>query len=266
MRDIKLISSGRLIDDLLYCIDLQTGGEKTIKHHYRRWPVLTLYLSNALVTRTYKGVKYVYEFKQGELGLYPHAQAEECNWAGSTTALHLNFSPVLLANGSISVQRTPIFTDMYLCEALSDLAFMQQNRLLQDKLIVTKTIQEIVDHISRYYSSCHQLMSPKIGTMPLDDLLNQMHDHNAAINTVTTLSKMTNVSERHFRNLFHRYVGKSPLQYLTNSRIATAKYLLKVTDLSLAEIALRTGHYDQSHFSKVLKQKTGLNPGMFRRA
>lgn len=65
---------------------------------------------------------------------------------------------------------------------------------------------------------------------------------------------------RHFR----RHYGRTPGEYLRELRIDRARRDLVETDLSLAEIAHRSGFADQSHFTRSFKRSTGWTPGAYR--
>jgi AraC family transcriptional regulator len=52
---------------------------------------------------------------------------------------------------------------------------------------------------------------------------------------------------------------------LKRRRLSLAQTLLTKTDLRLADIALKAGFADQSHFSRSFQQCMGLSPGAFRR-
>jgi AraC family transcriptional regulator len=65
---------------------------------------------------------------------------------------------------------------------------------------------------------------------------------------------------RGFRQVFGCTVG----EYVRNLRIERAAHQLAQTELSLAEIALAAGFSDQSHFSNLFRQHTGLSPSRFR--
>jgi AraC-like DNA-binding protein len=47
-------------------------------------------------------------------------------------------------------------------------------------------------------------------------------------------------------------------------RVDAAKDLMLSTDTSLAEISLKCGFSDQSHFTKVFAEATGATPGRWR--
>ena len=65
---------------------------------------------------------------------------------------------------------------------------------------------------------------------------------------------------------FKRSTGVSPHQWLLNRRIDLAIELMSSTDASLAQIAFNAGFSDQSHFSRVFAQKSGVTPGVWRKS
>ena len=58
-------------------------------------------------------------------------------------------------------------------------------------------------------------------------------------------------------------VGQSPIDYLTDYRISEACYLLKNSNLSIAEIAVSVGFFDQFYFSRVFKKVKGVPPSRY---
>ena len=57
----------------------------------------------------------------------------------------------------------------------------------------------------------------------------------------------------------------SPSQYVLALRLQEARRLLTTTDLPLSAIALNTGFFDQSHFTKRFQKMTGMTPTRFRK-
>ncbi|MEK3885040.1 AraC family transcriptional regulator [Paenibacillus sp. PL2-23] len=83
--------------------------------------------------------------------------------------------------------------------------------------------------------------------------------------TVEMVSRYVKFSPFHFSRLFKRITGFSVLEYITKYRISRVKELMIQTDLSLAEIAGRTGYCDQSHLGKMFKRMEGITPNQFRK-
>jgi AraC family transcriptional regulator len=75
---------------------------------------------------------------------------------------------------------------------------------------------------------------------------------------LTALAEEAGMSEFHFSRLFKQTTGFSPLQYLTQRRIALARQLLRETDKSMIEIALEIGYSSPNHFAQISSAKWGL--------
>ena len=73
-------------------------------------------------------------------------------------------------------------------------------------------------------------------------------------------------SEDHIRLRFRQITGKTPIEYLTELRIAHARFLIDVykDTLTLSEIAYRCGYLDYVYFSKRFKHVTGLSPREYK--
>ena len=79
-----------------------------------------------------------------------------------------------------------------------------------------------------------------------------------------TLAEIAGLSKWHFARAFKQSVGTPPHFYLIQRRLERAKGLLAKTDLSLAQIALKSGFGDQSHFSRRFRMFIGVTPRSFR--
>lgn len=83
--------------------------------------------------------------------------------------------------------------------------------------------------------------------------------------TLDRLAREAHLSKYHFARIFRDETGVPPATYVRDARLRRAKELLDAdTDRTLADIALDTGFYDQSHFTRNFKQAEGRTPGRFR--
>jgi AraC-like DNA-binding protein len=81
---------------------------------------------------------------------------------------------------------------------------------------------------------------------------------------IGTLSKQSGYSIRTLDRYFQQFYGVSPKFYARIQRFQHA--LIRLSQpLSLAEIALMCGYYDQAHFTKEFSQFTGQSPYQYRR-
>lgn len=78
--------------------------------------------------------------------------------------------------------------------------------------------------------------------------------------SISDVAQMCGVSSRYLRCIFAKHIGKSPLQYLNELRIASAAELISNTDLSIKEVCFRCGFHSPQYFSRIFKQITGRSP------
>lgn len=71
------------------------------------------------------------------------------------------------------------------------------------------------------------------------------YSHDISIDDV---AKSVGVSRSHLYRVFMLNVGKSPIDYLTEYRINEACKLLRAGNLSIAEVAVSVGFFDQFYF------------------
>ena len=80
------------------------------------------------------------------------------------------------------------------------------------------------------------------------------------------IAEACGLSTSYFSRAFKTSTGLTPHSWLQARRIDRALALLLDNRLSLAEVGLRSGFSDQSHFTRVFKSVTGETPGASRRA
>lgn len=78
------------------------------------------------------------------------------------------------------------------------------------------------------------------------------------------LSRLANLSYCQLFRLFKKHLGLSPQQYIEQQRIAYAKKLLGLSQLSVKEIAAQTGFVNPLYFSRRFQKATGLSPSQYR--
>ena len=73
------------------------------------------------------------------------------------------------------------------------------------------------------------------------------------------------LSRQYFTKAFKATTGLAPHRWLQQHRIEHAKQLLSEASLPIADIAIRCGFADQSHFTRVFTALVGLSPAAWRR-
>ena len=97
----------------------------------------------------------------------------------------------------------------------------------------------------------------------LKDIVTKIFDnfYDSNINICEILNK-SGYSEDYIRAQFKAFTGKTPVGFLTETRINHACYLIDIykDSLLLTEIAEKCGYTDYIYFSRKFKQVTGISP------
>ena len=93
-----------------------------------------------------------------------------------------------------------------------------------------------------------------------------IHDRFCQPLTLSSIAGAVGVHPSHLARTFRRRYRRSIGEYVRKLRIERAVTELADTDAPLAAIGLRSGFFDQSHFSRVFKLHTGMTPAQFRAA
>ena len=98
----------------------------------------------------------------------------------------------------------------------------------------------------------------------LDPALRAIHTDAAHPWTVPELAALSGLSRAAFARAFQHVLGQAPMQYLTEWRMTLARDYLRSGDLSLAEIAGRTGYTSAYAFAAAFRRHHGQPPGRWR--
>jgi two-component system response regulator YesN len=83
--------------------------------------------------------------------------------------------------------------------------------------------------------------------------------------TLSDFAAKYGYSADYIGRIFSREVGISFSEYLANTRINKAKFLLSSTELSVEGVAEALGYYDTCYFIRQFKRITGTSPGRYRK-
>jgi AraC family transcriptional regulator len=93
-----------------------------------------------------------------------------------------------------------------------------------------------------------------------------IHAHAAEPLTLSSIARDVGVHPAHLARTFRAHFRRSVGDYVRGLRIERAARELAEGSAPIADIALRSGFFDQSHFSRVFREHTGLTPAAFRAA
>jgi len=83
--------------------------------------------------------------------------------------------------------------------------------------------------------------------------------------TLESLAKHAGMSPRTLLRRFRAATGATPMEYLRQVRIETAKQILECTRRGISEITFDVGYEDPRSFGRLFKRTTGLTPSDYRK-
>lgn len=101
-------------------------------------------------------------------------------------------------------------------------------------------------------------------TCVAEEILTYINEHFSEDITVADLAARAGLSHYYFIRTFKKETGFTPHEYILNTRVATAQYLLKNTRLSIKDICFHTGFTSESVFCSAFKNRIGMTPTQYR--
>lgn len=95
--------------------------------------------------------------------------------------------------------------------------------------------------------------------------LRLMHTYPERPWSVEELAQAAAVSRSALAQRFTTLIGEPPMQYLQGWRMQLAQYLLGQTNMSITDIADRTGYTSEAAFNRTFKRSVGQPPATWRR-
>ncbi len=114
----------------------------------------------------------------------------------------------------------------------------------------------------------HPIATPKeqmVRFKRLAPAVRYLEDHFREHVVLKELGDRCGLSSTHIHRLFQRILRMSPAEYLLALRLQEARRMLATTDERVSVIALGTGFFDQSHFTKRFRKTIGMTPTQFRK-
>ena len=140
----------------------------------------------------------------------------------------------------ISKQESTVFSQMASCFVIQLLGLVNASALMVDR---TKSQQEQIIQTIRF----------------------KIHNNWDKNPNLETLAAESNISYDWFRKAFKEIIGVAPGQYLLDLKIQKAAQMLRQTNLTISEIALKTGFDNEFYFSRMFKIKMVCTPSSYRK-
>lgn len=136
-----------------------------------------------------------------------------------------------------------------------------QNQVIREALLS----KQLSDILTAMILNKPVKASSNAKNLSMEEISTYINEHFKEDLSVEQLAELSSLSPYHFIRLFKRQLGFTPHEYLINTRINAAKYLLKTTQLPIKDICFNTGFSCESVFCNSFKKKVGATPAAFRR-
>ena len=82
--------------------------------------------------------------------------------------------------------------------------------------------------------------------------------------SVKDLSRLAYMSESAFYQAFRSEVGRTPVEFINDERMALAENLLRDPRQNIRQVAMRCGYNSVSYFSRIFRDYHAMSPGAFQ--
>lgn len=98
----------------------------------------------------------------------------------------------------------------------------------------------------------------------VEQAVSYINEHFAENISIEALAEEMNLSQYYFIRKFKKETGYTPHEYLNNTRIASASYLLKLSSLPIKDICYKAGFASETVFYNAFKRRMGITPMQYR--
>lgn len=218
------------------------------------------------------------ERNNGDIAIIPADVPHRCNWSTLVQFMVLAIEPALLQQvGQDWVNRDrieliPQFMtqqDVLIQGIFSALRAEVELGSIGGCLLTDSLKTALAIHLLRNYCTTSPKLSSYSGGLSqakLTLVTDYIHEHLQQDLSLKEIAAIAQISQYHFSRLFKQKMGITLHQYILQRRIERAKELLQHSQLSIADVALRVGFCDQSHFTRSFKRIVGMPPKQFLKA
>lgn len=104
-------------------------------------------------------------------------------------------------------------------------------------------------------------------TQRLEEIIGLVHDHLGDPSLgVAQIAESIQMTPQYLSTFFKKHHGQNLLDYITHKRMQQAKLLMKNKELTIVQIAQKTGYNNDAVFIRAFKKLEGVTPGKYREA
>lgn len=136
---------------------------------------------------------------------------------------------------------------------------LNRERPLFDRLESMGIIARLIARFVRYATPRFNTSDPRIV-----DAINAISENIGKSVAVDCLAENARMSKDHFIRLFKQELGTTPMQFIIERKMTTAKLMLSSENISVKEVAYSLGYYDLSYFTRLFRHHVGMTPRQYR--
>jgi AraC family transcriptional regulator len=209
----------------------------------------------------------------GSLCLYPRGSANRIQWSEAAVNLSFGVAPEVMQQVILETQRgdpdrfelipANFFYEPLLEQLGKTLVILLQSHDRATRLYAEALGLHLAHHLIYHHANHHQPVAgpPQMASVQVQRAIDHINAHYTENIALKDLAAASGFSVVHFSRLFRKATGMSPYQYLIQVRLQRAHDLLCTGRVTVAEVAVKVGFFDQSHFRNAFKRFFGYNPG-----
>jgi AraC family transcriptional regulator len=267
--DVILASSGRrgwrspLVFEIHRMTDHEYGEHRTLGHQ------LMINVGGAVRLGWLEGGRRCEsEFRNQQLCIQSDGDSNAPRWQGELTFATVSIKPAMIESlletripvGEVFPKRHCVDAELpaSFARALAGELLFPTEPLFAEALSIAFVLHLLAAH-GRGTGHKHLAPKGKLGALQLRTVIEFMHARLGAGLTLESMARAAGYSQFQFARLFKATTGLAPHQFVRTLRLERACRLLG-DDRNVAEIALKTGFYDQAHFTNAFRREFGVTP------
>lgn len=203
-----------------------------------------------------------HEIKPGMLCFMTPMDFQQANLTETMELINVSFTENWILHDILDkIQVGAVIYDLPLT-FIKELENEYSNKSPFKDLYVKQILNCIMIRVLRENSSVSQQSS----ATPIQKVLQYMQMHFKEELTVSMLANYVNLTPNYLSSAFHRTVGKTLNEYITELRLDFSKKLLTLTDLPITQICYECGFGSFSNFMRLFKKRYNMSPGQLRKS
>lgn len=294
MSDTEKCTESEFFQNGQYCmLGTREFEEYEIGMHYHEFYEINIVLGGC-------GIHFIennmYKIKKGDAFVIPPGIYHGYKNSGGLEVYHILVSTKYIARYSADLENIGSYLRLFNIDPVvrSNTEYSFFLTLDASELEFIQRQKDMLEEIkARYYEKSSQncnLMMNSMGLVIIESLCQFYESHNTSSKensskehkrisnsiqficdnydkkiTLKMLADNINMSASAYSKLFVKVFKASPMQYVISYRLSKAKSLLENTDITVTEIAQKTGFYDSAHLNKIFIANEGMCPNDYRR-